>query len=216
MFRSRYILWRFIWPFFFPIVIKPKRRSIILKDEIHRNLPQIQVNKNDLYIYIRSGDSFGKNGVEYTPSPYCFYERVITKFKFNDIYIISKDDRNPIIGKLISNFPKIKHKLNNVQLDIALLINAYNFVNSVSSFTQATISFNDNLENLFDYEIYKIVASILHFHYDIDKLNKRFNVFRMKPSENYFRKMYRWRNTDDQRKLLLEEKCINDFIKTIY
>ena len=101
-------------------------------------------------------------------------------------------------------------------MDIALLINAYNFVNSVSSFTQATISFNNNLENLFDYEIYKIVASILHFHYDIDKLNKRFNVFRMKPSENYFRKMYRWRNTDDQRKLLLEEKCINDFIKTIY
>ena len=97
-----------------------------------------------------------------------------------------------------------------------MLINAYNLVNSVSSFTQATISFNDNLENLFEYEVYKIIASILHFHYDIDKLNKRFNVYRMKPSENYFVKMYRWKNTDEQRKLLFEEKCKIDFVKTKY
>ena len=36
----------------------------------------------------------------------------------------------------------------------------------------------------------------------------------MKPSENYFRRMYRWENTEEQRKLLLEENCPNDFIKT--
>ena len=187
-----------------------------MKNEIHKNLPQIKVNKNDLYIYIRAGDSFHKNGNEYSPSPYCFYERVITKFKFNDIYLISKDDESPIIGRLISNFPNIKHKLNDLKLDIAMLVNAYNFVNSVSSFTQATISFNDNLQNLFDYEIYKVMAGIYHYHYDIDKLNKRFNIYRMKPSENYFRKMYRWKNTEEQRNLLFEENCINDFIKTEY
>ena len=202
--------------FYFPVIIKPKRSSIILKDEIHKNLPKIKVKKDDLYIYIRAGDSFGKNGNEYTPAPYCFYERVITKFKFNDIYIISKDDRNPIIGKLLSNFPKIKHKLNQFKFDIALLVNAYNLVNSVSSFTQATISFDDNLENLFDYETYKITASILHFHYDIDKLNKRFYIYRMKPSKNYFRKMFGWKNSEEQRKLLFEENCINNFIKTKY
>ena len=47
--------------FYFPSVIKSKRRSIILKYEIHRNLPKVKVNKNDLYIYIRSGDTFDKN-----------------------------------------------------------------------------------------------------------------------------------------------------------
>ena len=46
--------------FYFPIVVRPKRRSIILKDEIKRNLPQIEINKNDLYIYIRAGDIFTK------------------------------------------------------------------------------------------------------------------------------------------------------------
>ena len=154
---------------------------MILKDEIKRNLPQVKINKDDLYIYIRAGDSFYSNVRNgYIPSPYCFYERVITKFKFNDIYIISIDDKHPAIGKLMSTFPKIKHQSKNVKTDIALLMNAYNLANSMSSFTQAAISFNDNLENLFDYEAYKSRQAILHFHYDIDKLNRRFNVYRMK------------------------------------
>ena len=33
--------------FFFPIIIKSKRKSIILKDEIKNNLPKIKTNKND-------------------------------------------------------------------------------------------------------------------------------------------------------------------------
>ena len=70
-----------------------------------------------------------------------------TKFKFNDIYIISVDNKSPVIEKLLKNFPNIKHKLNPIKLDIAMLVNAYNLANSVSSFTQAAISFNDNLEN---------------------------------------------------------------------
>ena len=203
--------------FFYPVEFKPKRRSLILKDEIKRNLPQVKINKDDLYIYIRAGDSFYSNVRNgYIPSPYCFYERIITKFKFNDIYIISIDDKHPAIGKLMSTFPKIKHQSKNVKTDIALLMNAYNLANSMSSFTQAAISFNDNLENLFDYEAYKASEALLHFHYDIDKLNRRFNVYRMKPSENYLRNIYNWCNTQEQRKLILEENCINDFVKTIY
>ena len=203
--------------FFYPVEFKPKRRSLILKDEIKRNLPQVKINKDDLYIYIRAGDSFYSNVRNgYIPSPYCFYERIITKFKFNDIYIISIDDKHPAIGKLMSTFPKIKHQLKNVKTDIALLMNAYNLANSMSSFTQAAISFNDNLENLFDYEAYKASEALLHFHYDIDKLNRRFNVYRMKPSENYLRNIYNWCNTQEQRQLILEENCINDFVKTIY
>ena len=35
--------------FYMPVIIKPKRSSIILKDEIHKNLPKIKVKKDDLY-----------------------------------------------------------------------------------------------------------------------------------------------------------------------
>ena len=43
-----------------------------------------------------------------------------------------------------------------LEKDIASLIYAYNLVNAFSSFSQVAISFNDNLINLFEYEIYKI------------------------------------------------------------
>lgn len=202
--------------FFFPIFIKSERRSLILKNEIKKNLPKIITNKNDLYIYIRSGDSFQYGGNHYPPAPFCFYNKIISRFKYNNIYIISQDDKSPIIGKLLSDYPKIKHSLNSKEIDIAILINAYNLVNAVSSFTQATISFNDNLINLFEYELYQLGNAIIHFHYDIDKLNREFNIYRMKSSKNYFLKMFQWENKEEQRKLLFEEKCKYDFKKTKY
>ena len=202
--------------FFFPIIIKSKRRSIILKDEIKKNLPKLKINKNDLYIYIRSGDSFKIGGNHYPPSPYCFYQKVISKFQFNNIYLISQDDKSPIIGKLLKDFPKIKHKLNSKEIDISTLMNAYNLVNSVSSFSLASITFNDNLINLFEYENYQYGTGIIHFHYDFDKIEREFNIYRMKPSEEFYVKTFVWENTDEQRKLLFKDKCKYDFRKTRY
>ena len=206
-----------IYKFFYPMVIKCERRSIILKEEIKRNLPKIQVNKKDLYIYIRSGDCFQVGGnVNYPLAPYCFYQKIISNFKFNDIYLISPDDESPIIQRLLKDYPTIKHKMNPKEIDISLLMNAYNLVNAVSSFSLTAISFNDNLINLFEYEIYQLRNAIIHFHYDIDKLERTFNVYRMKPSEDYYVKMFAFENTEEQRKLLFDEKCKYDFKKTKY
>ena len=36
----------------------------------------------------------------------------------------------------------------------------------------------------------------------------------MKPSEDYFKKMFKWDNSEEQRKLILDEKCKYDFRKT--
>ena len=202
--------------FFYPIVIKAERRSLILKEEIKRNLPKVNINEHDLYIYIRGGDSFSINGNGYTPSPYCFYQKILSNFKFRDVYIISMDNKSPIIGKLLLDYPKIKHKIQSKDIDIATLVYAYNLVNSVSSFSQGAISFNDNLINIFEYEVYKSYSAIFHFHYDVYKLNRTFNVYRMKPSEEYFIKMYKWKNTDEQRKALFEENCKYDLRKTKY
>ena len=205
-----------IYNFFYPKIVKSERRSLILKDEIKKNLPSVSVNKNDLYIYIRSGDSFKIGGNGYPQAPYCFYQKIISKFKFNDIYIISQDNKSPIIQKLFKEFPKIKYNINSKETDIAILMNAYNLVNAVSSFSLASISFNDNLMNLFVYEQYKLGSAIVHFHYDIYKLDRKFNIYRMKPSQEYFIKTFNWQNTDEQRQLLFEEKCKYEFRKTKY
>ena len=95
-------------------------------------------------------------------------------------------------------------------------MNAYNLVNAFSTFSLAAITFNDNLINLFEYESGNLGKKIIAFHYDIDKLDRKFNIYRMKSSEDYFIKIFNWRNTEEQRKLLFEEKCKYNFKKTKY
>ena len=205
-----------IMTFYYQQIVKSERRSLLLKDEIKRNLPSVLVNKNDLYIYIRAGDSFVINGTSYPQAPYCFYQKIISEFKFDDIYLISQDDRSPIIQKLLKDYPKIKHNLNKKEIDIATLMNAYNLVNAFSTFSLAAITFNDNLINLFEYESGNLGKKIIEFHYDIDKLDRKFNIYRMKASEDYFIKIFHWRNTEEQQNLLFEEKCKYNFKKTKY
>ena len=201
--------------FFFPVVFKPSARSIILKDEIKRNMPQINTNKHDLYIYIRTGDVFEKTGNSYSPSPYCFYKKILEQFSFNNIYLISMDDKSPIIPKLLSEYPKIIHQFHSVDYDFSTIMNAHNLVNCYSSFAQTGIYFNDNIDNLWEYDFYKFSDGVFQFHHDFEKLNRKFNIYRMKPSENYTKIMFNWRNEEYQRKVLFEEKCKYDFIKTI-
>ena len=159
---------------------------------------------------------FSRYGNMYIPIPYCFYQKILSSFKFKNIFLISVDDKSPIIDKLLLDYPKIQHKIRPVQEDISALIYTYNLVVSVSSFALAAIGFNDNLRNLFEYDVYKLEDKIVHFHYDIDKLNRKFNIYRMKPSEYYYNKMYNWRNDKKQRNLLFEENCKYDLIKTRY
>jgi hypothetical protein len=82
-------------------VIRPEIRINKLKNEIFKNLPIIHIDIDDLYIHIRGGDIFNcKNCKDknYSQPPLCFYQKIITNFKFKNIYIISEDKRNPIIN----------------------------------------------------------------------------------------------------------------------
>ena len=86
----------------------------------------------------------------------------------------------------------------------------------MSSFIQVCISLNDNLINLYEYEAYKLNQKIFHMHHDITQHNKLFNLYKMKPSKDYYINMFFWKNTEEQRKLLFSENCKHDFRKVLY
>lgn len=72
-----------------PMIIKPEIRINILKNEIHRNLPSIELDPNALYIHIRSGDIFSNYiNVVFPQPPLCFYRVILNNFKYEKIYII--------------------------------------------------------------------------------------------------------------------------------
>ena len=196
-----------------PLIVKQKIRIGVLKEEIKRNLPKVNINPNDLYIHIRSGNIFVDDfNPSYSQPPLCFYKKILNEFKFRNIYIISGDNNNPVIGKLLKKFPKIIFNLNSLEDDFSYLSNAYNLVSSVSTFLQTAIKLNDNLKNLWEYDIYRKSEKYVHLHPDIYKFPKNYTLYRMKPSEIYKKEMFAWKNEQNQLNLMIKEKCQNNFI----
>jgi hypothetical protein len=194
-------------------VIIPEIRINLLKNEIFKNLPKLKLDVEDLYIHIRGGDIFKCKrckDINYSQPPLCFYQKILNNFCFKKIYIISIDSLNPVIEQLIKEFPKIILTHNSLQNDIATLSNAYNIVGSVSSFLTSLILMNSNLKNFWEYDNYRLTEKYLHLHPEIYKKEIKYNIYKMKASNNYKNKMFPWKNTKIQRDLMLKEKC-DDF-----
>lgn len=195
-----------------PLNIRPEIRINLLKNEINNNLPKINIDPEALYMHIRAGDIFSSYINEFFPQPpLCFYKKILHNFKFKNIYIIAKTNNNPVIDKLLNEFPNIIFKRNDVEIDIAYLINAYNLVGSVSTMLHSSIILNANLKLYWEYDIYRYSEKFCHLHYDIYEYPRKFLIYQMKPSENYKNEMFAWKKTPEQLQLMIEEKCNNDF-----
>ena len=201
--------------FFNPMTVRVESRIDIVKNEILNNLPKFNLDPNDLYIYIRSGDIFKNYFVNsYAQPPLCFYEKVIKNFQFKNIYIIAQDKYNIIIDELIKRHPNIIYNQNLLEKDIAYLVYAYNIVASSSSFLITIIKLNDNIKNLWEYDITRISEKVCHLHHHIFKFPIKYNIYTMMPSKKYKEEMFFWRKTESQLKLMIEEICPYEFIKT--
>lgn len=200
--------------FFYNKYIEPKFRINLLRKEIIKNLPKIQINYNDLYIYIRSGDIFVKPYTGYRQPPFCFYKNVLNNYEFKHVYLIAVDKNNPVINKLLKNFPNIIYNFNSLKIDISYLVYAYNIVGGASStFLSNIIKLNNNLYFLwtFKYKSYSynhyLKFNIISF-YNINKIK----IFLMYASNNYTKIMSIWKNTIVQRDLMINDNCPNPFV----
>lgn len=199
---------------YFQKVFKPEIRLNLLKNEIKKYLPKIVIDKNDLYIHIRSGDIFHYNSYKnrnYAQPPLCFYIRAINNFEFKNIFILSQDTLNPIIKILIKHFPKIVFTSNPIETDIKILSSAYNLIGSMSSFLTTLLIINDNLKNYWEYDNYSLSQKYLHLHHDIYDYPIHFIIYKMKPSNIYLNEMFPWKNNKKQITLMLNEKCNSNF-----
>ena len=192
-------------------------RFDIFKNEILNNLPKVKINFDDLYIYIRGGDIFSHlnasvlNYPDYYQPPLCFYKSVLSKFIFRKITIISEDASNPVIPILLKEYPFIKLNKNNLKLDISYLVNSYNIISATSSFIVSIIKLNQNIKFLWEYDIYQLFEKYLHLHYSVYTFSYNYTIYNMNASENYKKIMYPFHNTEQQRKIMIEEICNNKF-----
>ena len=195
-----------------PSFVKPEVRTQYIKEEIFGNIPKVKIDSDDLYIHIRGGDIFSTYRLDsYAQPPLCFYEKIINKNKFKNIYIISVDRQNIVLNALINKYNKIIYKQNDYKYDISLLAHAFNIVVSVSSFAISAIKFNNNLKKLWEYDIAKLQEKIFWLHHHLYKFEIKYKIYTMKPSEIYFDKMFIWKASQSQIELMLKETCPYDF-----
>lgn len=185
---------------------KPKKmKLLIIKKEILNNVPKYNGNLNDLIIKMRSGDIF-RNHIhpKYSQPPLCFYQKILNKNKFNNIYILSNGHENPVVDELLKIYPKIKYKEGSLIEAISIIIYSYNFVMPVSTFPQALIIFNSNLRNLYIFERFSKIFQI-----------NNYNVHIMRASDKYIRIMKKWNKTKEQLNLMINDKCIDRELVTL-
>lgn len=191
-----------------------KNRMNLLKNEIIRNLPRYNASPDDLYINIRSGDIFKKvMHAHYAQPPLCFYQKIINdnKLNYKNFYIISNGKENPIVDELQKLYPKIKYIHGSPLEDASVLVNVYNLVLSVSSFSYSLIRLNDNLNKIFIYDIMTEMEKIFWYGTDYYFKFDNFIIYKMEPSLTYQLKMKgKWKNTKEQINLMIKEKCINN------
>lgn len=81
----------------------------------------------------------------------------------------------------------------------------------MSSFLNSIIKLNDNLEILYEYDLYRLSLRYLHLHYSVYKFAYNYTIYKMSPSKLYKKLMYTWFNSHEQRLLMIKEKCKNNF-----
>ena len=204
------------WNPLYPEIVKPQIRTQYIKDELLRNLPNVKTDPDDLYIHLRGGDIFVRKPTsrKYAQPPLCFYEKIIDNNKFKNIYIIPGDRRNIILDALINKYKFIIFEQHEYQYDFALIVHAYNFAISVSSFAVSAIKFNNNLKHLWEYDICRLSNKFYFLHHHLFKFNIKYKIHTMKPSDIYAKKMFRWEFSKSQLNLMLEDKCTYDFVIT--
>ena len=209
--------------FYYTNNIKPEFRTNIIRNEIIKNFPKVNINPNDLYIYIRSGDIFRIAHPSYSQPPYCFYENILENFKFNKINLISEDKNNPVINKIIKNFPYVNYSKKSFKYDISYLSNSYNIVGATSTFLYCAIRLNKNLKNIWEFDLQRNLTGInenTHIEkavefsfnfYSYKKLNKKIKIYKMITTDKYKKVMLFWKNSEEQKNLMLNHKCNNNF-----
>jgi hypothetical protein len=202
--------------FYYYKYIKPEIRLNLIKKELLKNLPIIKVDPRDLYIYIRSGGIFlvPRNNT-YSQPPLCFYKKILNEFKFRKVFIIAENNENPVIDILLKQYKYIVYNKNPLNIDISYLIHSYKIVSAMSSFLNSIIKLNDNLEILYEYDLYRLSSRYLHLHYSVYKFAYNYTIYKMSPSKLYKKLMYTWFNSHEQRQIMIKEKCKNNF-KIIY
>ena len=95
-----------------------------------------------------------------------------------------------------------------------MLAHAYNIAIPFSTFSMSAIKLNDNLKDLWEYDIFLLSDKFISFYQHLFRMDIKNKIHTMKPSDEYIFNMFNWRRSKNQIKLILENNCPFDFVLT--
>lgn len=157
---------------------------IISTDEI--------LDKDTLVIHIRGGDIFTKRRVhpDYITPPLSYYCNIIDENSPKQIIIVSEDKNNYCIKRLLRKYKNIQFAIQSFEKDVALLLSAQKIVESFGTFSSTIAYLSKNIKTIYRPS----------YQFDFILLDCKIININL---EEYREKMYPWKNTGEQRKLML-------------
>ncbi len=172
------------------IFVNDTKANTIIKDIF--NLKTIVTNTK--VIHIRGGDIFGTNPHGgYVQPPLSYYKHFITN---EPTILISEDTKNPCVNKLLELYPHIQFKLQSLEEDIQLLLNAKTVIGGFGTFVPMIASLSTNNPTVYLPSYMSTMSHICNIPYIKVEL------------DDYYKKMYPWKNTIEQ--LNIMNSFVND------
>ena len=168
-----------------------KNKAVVILKSIFSFQEITPLNNNNIVIHIRSGDIFKTDpNTNYPPPPLSYYINILNNNHFENIYLIAEDTRNPTINKLLELYPNIRFKIQSLNDDIRLLLSSPNVIMSVGTFVPMLLTISNNIKNVYKTSF---ETGPIGSHITIHNTNLK----------EYYKKMFPWKNTEEQRKLMM-------------
>lgn len=174
-----------------------------------KSIPPVDINDKGLYIHVRSGDIFKVNPCPlYGQPPMCFYDSIIEKWNFKDIYVLSEDTKNPVINQLIKKYNATFIKTD-LTKTIGFILKANNLVMSYGTFLPSLLKLvPENPEK-----------RIFRYGNNMGFLSVVWKKFYYIDVSTYYSKNIlknNWNNTEEQREIMMNETCGNEWKISMY
>lgn len=156
---------------------------------------QNNIDLDELYIHIRSGDVFSNNPHKgYVQPPLSYYKNIMKDY--TKVKIVYEDNKNPCVNELLKydNVESVRGK--SLVDDLNTLINATNLVIGYGTFGYMLYLINNNLKNLYVPEYF-----INIFNGDC---GDDINIHSIELKD--YIKVGDWKNTSKQREIMLNYK----------
>ena len=170
------------------INIKKYLQNLIKYDILKEN-----INDNDLTIHIRSGDVYSKHPHPgWIQPPLSFYINIIESNNWENIFIISEDNKSPVLKPLLNKYKKIIFEIRDLKKDIYYILNSKNVCFGLGSFIPSLLLFNNNIKKIYYPEYcHRFLIDLIDYE----------NKYTYK-LDNYIKKG-EWKNTSKQRNIII-------------